>query len=170
MSGDVAVVRAVGRVSKTLRDLGEDDIFDELRVIIEAQDGATAYFTFSSQMQPSLNQFRVFGKRNGIMMDEDNQTVVTLRGSRYKSYAEKFIPPLIMAREYKRCFWRNLGCFLGRDFHMKAGMKCLIEGFYRSIAMGGTPPISNREILLVSRIMEDIFRQTEQARTGRVSL
>jgi hypothetical protein len=44
-------------------------------------------------------------------------------------------------------------------------MKCLIESFYRSITDGAPLPISYREILLTSRIMDTIF---EQLRTKSV--
>ena len=49
--------------------------------------------------------------------------------------------------------------FLARDFHMKSGMKYLIESFYHSIVHGGPVPIPYREILLTARIMEAIFEQ-----------
>jgi hypothetical protein len=42
---------------------------------------------------------------------------------------------------------------------MKAGMKCLIESFYRSISENQPPPIPYREILLTARIMDSIFEQ-----------
>jgi hypothetical protein len=159
LTDDAPEVHAFGHVSKTLRDLGESDITDELRVVLKAADGATAYFTFSSQMQPSLNQFRVYGRTNGIVMDEDDQTVIKLKGPRFKSYAEEFLPPLIFARQYRKCFRHNVGRFLARDFHMKSGMKHLIGAFYGSIAGNLPPPIPYREMLLTARIMDETFRQ-----------
>ena len=54
-------------------------------------------------------------------------------GKRLPSYAEKFIPPLRMAHQYVRNLRTNLATFARSDFHMKAGMKYLIEAFYRSI-------------------------------------
>jgi predicted dehydrogenase len=168
LNDDAPEVHAFGHVSKTLRDLGETDIIDELRAVVRGSDGATAYFTFSSQMQPSLNHFRVFGRKNGIIMDEDDQTVIRLRGPRYKSYAEKFIPPVSFAKQYLGCLRRNLGRFLACDFHMKSGMKCLIESFYRSITDNSPLPLSYREILLTARIMDDIFRQTVRSQPPEV--
>jgi hypothetical protein len=53
----------------------------------------------------------------------------------------------------------NLGHFLRNDFHPTAGIKCLIESFYRSIVENTPPPIPYREILLTARIMDDIFDQ-----------
>jgi hypothetical protein len=48
---------------------------------------------------------------------------------------------------------------------MKAGMKCLIENFYRSISEGTPLPIAYREILLVSRMMDAIFEQIAVKKT-----
>lgn len=159
LASDNPDIHAFGHVSKTLRDLGEKDIIDELRVVIRDSGSSTAYFTFSSQMQPSLNQFRVFGSKNGVLLDEDEQVVIKLKGPRYKSYAEKFVPPLCYARQYLGNLGMNLGRFLRSDFHMKSGMKYLIESFYESIRSDTPLPISYREILLTARIMDEVFRQ-----------
>ena len=79
-------------------------------------------------------------------------------GKRYKSYAEKFLPPFALASQYLGNVRSNLKTFLHNDFHMKAGMKFLIESFYRSIADGTPAPIPSREIILTARIMEAIFK------------
>jgi hypothetical protein len=49
--------------------------------------------------------------------------------------------------------------FLKRDFHMKSGMKFLIESFYRSIVEDTPVPIPYREIILTAHIMDQIFSQ-----------
>lgn len=151
-------VVATGSVSPQLRALGETELVDELRVIIR-EEGRTAYFTFSSQMRPSLNQFKLFGPRNGLLLDEDEQSLLKLRGERFKSYAEKFIPPVLFAGQHLGNLGRNVRRFLAADFHMKSGMKYLIESFYLSITKGGSLPITHREILLTTRIMQAIFEQ-----------
>lgn len=156
---DAPEVIAHGFVSPVLRKMGETEIVDELRVIISGQNGATAYFTFSSQMRPSLHQFRVYGPRNGLILDQDNETLIRLRGTRHKSYLEQFVPPLDFARQYVSNFMGNARKFLARDFHMKSGMKYLIENFYRSIRENSAPPIPYAEILRTSRIMDAIFEQ-----------
>jgi hypothetical protein len=51
---------------------------------------------------------------------------------------------------------------LHRDFHPKAGMKHLIENFYRSILEDTPVPIPYREIILTARIMDAIFTQLAQ--------
>lgn len=150
---------AYGFVSPRLRARGEAEIIDELRVIVAEGGGPTAYFTFSSQMRPSLHQFRIYGPRNGLLLDQDEETLIRLPGERYKSYAEKFVPPAQLAAQYLGNLKLNVSAFLRNDFHMKAGMKYLIEAFYRSIADGTPVPIPYREILLTARIMDAIFAQ-----------
>jgi len=152
-------VMTYGFVSPFLKSMGETEIIDELRVLIAEQERVTAYFTFSSQMRPSLHQFRIYVTKNGLILDQDQETLIKLRGSRYKSYLEKFIPPITMAEQNLGNLFTNLRTFLAKDFHMKSGMKYLIESFYRSILDRTPPPIPYREILLTARIMDSIFAQ-----------
>jgi predicted dehydrogenase len=163
---DSPQVSAFGSVSPFLRSRGETEIVDELRVVISEGAGTTAYFTFSSQMRPSLHMFRIYGDKNGLILDQDQETVIGLRGARYTSYAEKFIPPISLAGQYLGNLRTNLGTFLRGDFHMKSGMKYLIESFYRSITEGKPAPIPYREILLTARIMDDIFAQINAAQAA----
>lgn len=159
ISSDSPQVFAHGFISPLLQRLGEHEIIDELRVVIHEERGTTAYFTFSSQMRPGLNHFRLYGSKNGLILDEDHQTVIKRRGTPFKSYAEKFIPPVSLAWQYLGNLSWNLARFLANDFHLKSGMKHLIEAFYSSVR-GKTPePIPHREILLTAKIMDAIFEQ-----------
>jgi len=151
-----------GFVSPTLRGMGEDEIVDELRVIISEEGRTTAYFTFSSRMRPAVNQLRIFGPENGLLLDQDTETLIRLKGRRYKTYAEHFCSPLVLAKQCVGNVFGNVRRFLGNDFHSKAGMKYLIEAFYRSIINGGPVPIPYREILLTAWIMDQIFLQLAQ--------
>jgi len=159
LPGESPQVIAYGFVSPFLKRLGENEIIDELRVILQGEGGTTAYFTFSSQMRPSLHEFRLYGPKNGLEFDEDQQWLIKLRGNRYKSYAEKFLPQTSFAKQYWGSFFRNARLFLARDFHMNSGKKHLIEAFYRSITEGAPVPIPYREIRMTSRIMDAIFTQ-----------
>jgi predicted dehydrogenase len=159
LPGEVPAVIAHGFVSPLLRRLGEADLVDELRVIVSGEDRTTAYFTFSSQMRPSLHQFRIYGPRNGLILDQDQELLIKLRGRRFKSYAENFVPPVLFARQYLGGAAANVRTFLARDFHVRSGMKHLIEAFYRSITESAPVPIPYREILLTARIMDAIFDQ-----------
>lgn len=159
LPGESPEVVAYGFVSPSLKRMGEKEIIDELRVIAHAEDGPTAYFTFSSEMRPELHQFRMYGPKNGLVLDQDQETLIKLRGERLKSYAEKFVPPVQTAAQYLANLRGNLALFARNDFHMKSGMKYLIESFYRSIRMQTPPPIPYREIVLTARIMDSIFEQ-----------
>jgi len=144
-------------VSPQLRRRSEGHIFDELRVIINANDEVTAYFTFSSEMRPSLHQLRLYGHRNGLMLDEDQQIVLRLPGQRRKSYLEKLVSPIESGLRLVHGGVTNTGRFLRRDFHVKSGMNFLITAFYESIRSAQPLPIPYFEILRVSRIMDAIF-------------
>jgi predicted dehydrogenase len=169
LQGDYPEVITCGFISPALRRAGESEIVDELRVIVREDEGTTAFFTFSSQMRPSLHLFRLYGSKNGLMLDLDNETLVKLRGGRYKSYLEQFVPPVNFALQYAGNFRNNVKSFLANDFHPKAGMKFLIESFYRSIVQNTPVPIPYREILLTSRIMDAIFQELSLKATDPMS-
>lgn len=164
--GDTPRVIAHGFLSPLLKGIGETEVVDELRVIISEDDRTTAYFTFSSQMRPSLHEFRIYGPKNGLILDQDHEILLRLRGAKFKSYADHFLPPVLFAKQHLANLRTNLASFLARDFHMEAGMKYLIDSFYRSIRDGSPVPIPYREILLTAKIMDAIF---EEIRVGLAS-
>lgn len=159
LTTDSPRIIAHGFVSPFLRELGEDEIIDELRVIINENDCRTAYFTFSSQMRPIIHQFRIYGPKGGLVVDPDYETLIKLRGQRYTSYVEKVVPALSLAKQNVANAVHNVRHFLARDFHMKSGMKFLIENFYRSITDGAPLPIPYEEIVRTAKIMDAIFAQ-----------
>jgi predicted dehydrogenase len=164
LTGDQLDVVAYGFTSRLLRSVGETDIVDELRVIIH--DGErTAYFTFSSQMRPCLHMLRLYGPKNALIVDQAQQTVIKVPGKHHKSYLEQFLPPWHYAKEYIGNALGNMKKFAKADFQMEYGKKFLISTFYRSVVEGGPVPIPYREILLTSRIMEDIFSHLSLARS-----
>lgn len=147
-----------GFVSPLLTKSGETQIIDEARVILSMAN-RTAYFTFSTQMRPAMRSFRIFGPKNGLMVDHDQQILIKLRGNRYKSYLEKFIPQYGYAAQYAGNSLSNIRRFLASDFHMMHGMKYLIEAFYNSIIHGTRPVIPHEQIVRTSKIMDSIFTQ-----------
>jgi predicted dehydrogenase len=163
LTSDSPRVIAHGFVSSLLKQIDESEIVDELRVIISEESGTTAYFTFSSQIRPAIHLLRVYGPKNGLVLDQDHEILLKLRGQKFKSFGDHFIPPVLFAKQHLANLASNARLFLGRDFHMDSGMRCLIESFYRSIRDDAPVPIPYREILLTARIMDDIF---EQLRAG----
>jgi predicted dehydrogenase len=164
LTTDDPQVAAHGFASPLLQGIGETEIVDELRVMISDDDRTTAYFTFSSQMRPSLHEFRIFGPKNGLVLDQDHEILLRLRGTKFKSYADHFIPPYLFAKQHLGNLVKNVKLFATRDFHMDSGTRYLIGSFYRSIREDAPLPIPYRQILLTARIMDAIF---EQVRAGR---
>jgi predicted dehydrogenase len=167
MTSDSPHVIAYGFVSPLLRGINETEIIDELRVILSEDERTTAYFTFSTQMRPSIHEFRIFGSKNGLMLDQDHDIVLKLRGDKFKSYADKFVPSVDFARQHLGNLFTNAKLFLNNEFHMDSGMGHLIESFYCSVREGTAVPIPYREILLTARIMDDIFDQLRVSRPQR---
>jgi predicted dehydrogenase len=152
-------VIAHGFTSPLLKSINENDIIDELRIIINDNENTTAFFTFSSQIMPVLKQFRIYGPKNSLIVDEANQTVIKVGGKSYKSYLNHFFPPFVYAKEYLSNNSRNIKKFLKNDFHNDSGMKRLIELFYFAILNRSPLPISHDEIIATSKIMDAIFEQ-----------
>jgi len=159
LSGVNMTIIAHGYTSAFLKSISENEIIDELRVIINDDDRTTAYFTFSSQMRPILREFRVFGPQNGLIINESQQSLIKVSGKRYVSYLEKIVPLNSYAKQYRKNIFMNTKLFLRRNFHMKSGMRFLIESFYDSIIKGTPLPIPYKEIIITSRIMDSIFSQ-----------
>jgi predicted dehydrogenase len=158
LTDDGLEVVAHGFISELLKSIGEREIIDELRVIVR-DDKTTAYFTFSSQMQPSLHMLRLYGCKNGLIVDYQHQTVIKAPGKHYKSYLQQFLPPWGFAKQYVGNALGNMKKFATADFHMEYGKKALISALYRSVTQNGPVPIPYDEILRTSRIMDDIFSQ-----------
>ena len=158
-------VTALGFTSPLLRAAGEEEIVDELRVIVSSA-ATTAYLTFSSQMRPSLHAVRLYGPKNGLVVDQDQQTVLRLPGVHRKSYLEKFISPVATGRQHFTGAAANVRRFLRHELHMSGDTYFLIRAFYQAIEAGQPSPISDREILLTAQIMDDIFSQLAAQRSA----
>jgi predicted dehydrogenase len=163
MTDDNLTINARGFTSSTLQSMGENDILDELRTIIQC-DKTTAYFTFSSQMKPSLHQLRLYGPKNGLIADDNQQTVIKIRGARRKSYLEQFLPPWSYAKQYVTNGLQNFRQFVRAEFQVNIGMRRLMQAFYDSVRDDAPLPIPYDEILRTSLIMEEIFAQLSSQR------
>jgi len=158
LKGSSPNVLAYGYTSNFLNKLDEKDIIDELRAIIHDNGTTTAYFTFSTQFSPPIHQFRVYGPKNSLIVDDLHQTVIKITGN-YKSYLNHFVPPLLDSKQYLANSMKNLKRFIKRESYFEEGRKYLIEKFYKSITNGEPLPIPYNEILLTSKIMDNIFEQ-----------
>jgi hypothetical protein len=135
---------------------------DEVRAVIHDSNNTTAYLTFSTQIGPKVDQFRIWGPKNSIFLDNTHRMIVKLEASGLKSFLRYFFGPSIMAKEYFRNTWQNIFKFIKSDFHETYGMKTLIEKFYNSVKKNTPPPIPYKEIIRTARIMDAIFEQIKR--------
>lgn len=159
LDDELAEVVASAHQSPRMRSLGGQEVLDELRVMIRDKSGTTAFFCFSTQFNPGLNQLRIHGSAGSMVADIITGSLVRSEGRAYKSYLTYFVPPLKCAREHFRNARVNATNFFRRRLYQDFGMKELIARFYESIRSAGPPPIPHREIVLTYRIMDEIFAQ-----------
>jgi len=148
---------ASAQQSAQLRNLGGEDVMDELRVLLRDKSGTTAAFCFSTQIKPGLNRFQIWGPVNSIAVDLISGSVIKHRGRSYRSYLTFLVPPLTSAREHLVNATRNAANIVRRRMYQDSGMKELIHRFYQSICDRCPPPIPYRDIVLTARIMDSIF-------------
>jgi predicted dehydrogenase len=166
LGDDIIEIVARAHQSERLRELGGEEVLDELRVLIRDQSGTTAFFCFSTQLRPGMNQLRVCGPMNSLTVDSASGCVVRQQSRSYKSYLTYFLPPLVNASEHLGNARRNVADFLHRRLHQDYGMKELIERFYQCISVGAPLPIPYREIRLTAQLMDAVFAQIYPAGTG----
>jgi predicted dehydrogenase len=160
--GLTAVIASASE-SARMRTLSGDGVLDELRVLIRDARGTTAFFCFTTSVRPGLNELRLCGPSNSLVVDLSSGSLILRRHCADKSYLTYFAPPLRNAREHLRNARVNIANFLRQRLHQDFGMKELIERFYQSIRLATPPPIPYREIALTARIMDEIFRQLRVA-------
>ena len=158
LDDEIIEIVALAGQSPRLRELGGEEILDELRVVIRDKTGMTAFFCFSTQAK-GLNRLHIYGPNSSIVVDHASGNLIRNRYRFYKSYLTYFIPSLQTARVHFRNARINMTNFLRQRLYQDFGMKELIERFYSGIRLNGPPPIPYREILLTARIMDEIFAQ-----------
>jgi len=171
LTGDNLVISAQAFSSPYLQEIGQSDIVDELRLTVRDENATTAYFTFSSQISPTLHQFRLYGIKRSLIVDDDHQLMLRFDNKEYKSYMRFFVPPLVFAQQYIGNLASNVAKFARNDFHLpnEAGLFTLISLFYKSVSEGAPLPIPYREILLTSEIMDAAFEQVRINQQNRRS-
>src|SRR5450432_3889970 len=97
LDDDLAEVVASAHQSDRLKKMGGQEVLDELRVSIRDSKGTTAFFCFSTQISPGLNQLRVCGPVNSLTVDQASGSLIRSTSRSYKSYLTYFAPPLVLA-------------------------------------------------------------------------
>lgn len=138
-----------------------DQLLDELRVTIQGAR-TSAYATFSSHARPAAHFVRLYGTKNTLHVDYLARTVTLPGISTLPAAIGRLIPPFDRAFQYLREGARNAARFARSDFHFFSGLHNLLALYYQSILENGPPPISYRDMLRISAMMDEIFRQVRQ--------
>jgi predicted dehydrogenase len=159
LDDELVELTASAHQSNALREMGGQEVMDELRVMIRDRRGVTASFCFSTQIKPGMNVFRVFGSGNSLTVDLNSGSLLRRVGRSYKSYLTYLVPPFVRARGHVFNGLRNAANIARWRLHQDSGMKALIEGFHEAIEKRTAPPIPYREIIRTARIMDAVFDQ-----------
>jgi predicted dehydrogenase len=138
-----------------------DALQDELRVAIRGAR-TTAYATFSSHVKPTAHFCRVYGTRNILHVDYNTRSVTLDAHATLPSAIGRLVPAFEQGLAYLVEGGRNVAKFARNDFHFFSGLGRLFQMFYASIREGTPLPVSHRDMLRVSWMMDEIFRQTRR--------
>lgn len=138
-----------------------DELVDELRFTILGGK-ASVYGTFSSHIKPTGHFTRVYGTKNTVDVDYVMRTVTLDAQSKLPSAFGRLIPAFDQGLQFLREGNKNLLRFARSDFHFFSGLNRLLSMFYESIENDRPPPIPYPEILRISAMMDEIFRQVPQ--------
>ena len=110
-------------------------------------------------MRPAAHFVRLYGTKQTLHVDFVSRTVVRDAEPTLPSALGRLAPPFTQARRYLGEGWRNTMRFARSDFHYFSGLNTLLRSFYGSIVDGGPSPISDRDMLRASLLMEQVLDQ-----------
>jgi predicted dehydrogenase len=152
-------ITATGAVRRRARfgDL-RDDLVDEARIMMRGER-TTAYVTFSAHARPVHHFLRVYGTRNTAHVDYNNRTCTLDVVGGLPSALGRLVPAFQSAASYAREGAKNVAMFGKSQFHFFVGFGELFRRFYDSIRAGTPLPISHRDILRTSWMLDEVFAQ-----------
>lgn len=136
-----------------------DELVDEARILIRGER-VTAYVTFSAHARPVHHFLRVYGTKNTAHVDYNNRTCTLEIAGTLPSALGRLVPAFQSAAGFAREGMKNVSRFAKSEFQFFVGFKELFSRFYRAIQEHGPLPITHRDILRTSWILDEIFEQT----------
>jgi predicted dehydrogenase len=137
----------------------------ELRAsLVGARVSANLVFTGSAR--PVQRIARVLGTRRSIEVDLDARVIRRFEAGTWPGPFAKVELPLLDVREAMRNLRRNLHRLRRSDLHYFSGMHATFERFIAAVRAGTPPPVTHREALRVTRIMDEIFRSCRETRSA----
>jgi hypothetical protein len=162
MPDDTPAVNAFGyRLSTARYGDHRDDILDEVRILVRGRK-ATAFGLFSSAARPVGHSYRVFGTKNTAIVDLNARTATLDVTTRMPSAIGRLGPAIEQTVAFGREAIGNLGQFMRSEFDFFTGLRALLTRFYASIVDGAPLPISYRDMLRVTALMDEVFRQLDR--------
>jgi predicted dehydrogenase len=157
-------ITALGAVGRRAR-FGDvrDDLVDEARIMIRGER-VTAYVTFSAHVRPVHHFLRVYGTRNTAHVDYNNRTCTLDVAGTLPSALGRLVPAFQSAASYAREGVKNVSMFGRSKFHFFVGFGELFRRFYQAIQDGTPLPISHRDILRTSWMLDEVFAQVTPKR------
>jgi len=140
-----------------------DDLVDEARILIRGER-VTAYVTFSAHARPVHHFLRVYGSKNTAHVDYNNRTCTLDVAGTLPSALGRLVPPFQSAVGYAREGVKNLSMFGKSNFHFFVGFGELFKRFYQALQEGTPLPISHRDILRTSWMLDEVFAQVAPKR------
>jgi len=141
--------------------------FDEFHGLVEAERG-TASLSFSSTAQPDAFLVRVYGER---MQASANLFETRLTFDRVRVGTPRPLRPLFNGLEEASAVRRAAVGTLMRKFKVGPGayegLFELLTRTYRSIADGGTPPVTLAQMLEVNRLIDALVPSATKEGHGR---
>jgi predicted dehydrogenase len=158
----------LGRVRelRVLAASGAEGRLDEVRVLMQGEEGISGVLTISTRARPQLNTLKLYGTQMTIEVNLNNMTLVRRRDYAAPKVIAKSLPNLDEAWNLTRQTIVNAVRFVRGRVRYYPGMGTLIQRFYAAIHCGGSAPVSVAEGAEVVRVTEEIWRAVGEARRG----
>lgn len=154
-------VQALGYKLRPQRFGDRRDAFnDELRVTFRGAR-CTASLVFSSHVRPVMHYLRLYGSKGSVHVDWPARTVQWERTSTLPGAIGRVALPWQRTTDQLRAAFHNIKQFAKSDLQYNDGMNRLFRLFYQSIRENRPSPIPMTETLRVTRLLDEIIRQTE---------
>lgn len=135
-------------------------VYDELRLnIIDFDNKLTCNIVFTSNVKPAVFKTRYFGTQKAVSIDNYSHTYQIDSSPSFPGILGNVLSIRQASKSLYSQFLKQLVDFLfGRRTYF-SDMKDSFEAFYSSIKQGTSMPITHRDALLASQIMEEAFNQ-----------
>ena len=148
---------------------GENDLPDELRILL-ANSRVTAFGNFSANAKPAGHTLKVCGTKATLEVDYVGRTITFAAGPKMPSAIGRLRMAFSQGFQFYREGMRNVIRFAKSDYRFNSGLGLLFERFYDSIINDTPPPIAYDDMVWVTAVMEEVFRQTTAAEASARSL